>query len=222
MKVCTDACLFGAWTANYIINNELPCSNILDIGSGTGLLSLILAQQLNNSNIQAVEIDTAAARQAGENFADSPWSERLRIFNTSIQSFSSAQQYDFIIINPPFFQNDLASPNTQRNVALHSHQLSLEELIVAIQVHLSANGHFGVLLPYHRTQLFETLALSSGFYIHQKTLVRQTPAHTFFRSMLLVGRAQKEVKQTTIVIKDGSGNYTEAFISLLKDYYLYL
>ena len=222
MKVCTDACLFGAWTANCIINNELPCSNILDIGAGTGLLSLILAQQLNNSNIQAVEIDTAAARQAGENFADSPWSERLRIFNTSIQSFSSAQQYDFIIINPPFFQNDLASPNTQRNVALHSHQLSLEELIAAIQVHLSAHGHFAVLLPYHRTQLFETLALSAGFYLHEKTLVRQTPAHTFFRSMLLVGRAQKEVKQTTIVIKDGSGNYTEAFISLLKDYYLYL
>src|SRR4051812_22143383 len=79
MKVCTDACLFGAWTTNSIINKKLPSSNILDIGSGTGLLSLMLAQQLNNSIIHVVEIDAAAARQADENFTASPWSEQLFI-----------------------------------------------------------------------------------------------------------------------------------------------
>jgi tRNA1Val (adenine37-N6)-methyltransferase len=222
MKVCTDACLFGAWTASSIINKKLPGSNILDIGAGTGLLSLMLAQQLNNSIIHAIEIDASAARQSGENFAASPWHKQLNVFNTSIQSFSPTQQYDFIITNPPFFQNDLASQNAQRNVALHNHQLSLEELIAAIQTQLSAQGHFAVLLPYHRTQSFEVLAIGSGFYLQQKTLVQQTPIHACFRSMLLFGREQEEVKEATIVIKEVSGNYTEAFVSLLKDYYLYL
>ena len=222
MKVCTDACLFGAWTTSNIIIKELPSSNILDIGAGTGLLSLMLAQQLKKSIIRAVEVDTAAVRQASENFAASPWRDQLKVFNTSIQSFSPAQQYDFIITNPPFFQNNLASPNAQRNVALHGHQLSLEELVAAIQMHLSAKGHFAVLLPYHRTPLFETLALSVGFYLHQKTLVQQTSTHSFFRSMLLFGREQKTCEQMTIIIKDVRGDYTDAFVSLLKDYYLYL
>jgi tRNA1Val (adenine37-N6)-methyltransferase len=222
MKVCTDACLFGAWTASTITTGKLPASYILDIGAGTGLLSLMLAQQLNSSIIHAVEIDAAAAKEAGENFVASPWGEQLYIFNTAIQSFSQAQQYDFIITNPPFFQNDLASPNAQRNVALHSHQLSLEELITAIQTYLSAHGHFAVLLPYHRTQSFEALAQHAGFYLLQKSLVQQTPKHAPFRSMLLFGREQKTCEQTTIIIKETLGNYTEGFIRLLKDYYLYL
>src|SRR3954470_19398265 len=102
MKVCTDACLFGAWTASIIDKEKLPADYILDIGAGTGLLSLMLAQLLNNSTIHAVEIDADATKQAGENFTASLWSERLNIFNTSIQSFNPAQQYDFIITNPPF------------------------------------------------------------------------------------------------------------------------
>jgi tRNA1Val (adenine37-N6)-methyltransferase len=222
MKVCTDACLFGAWTASIIDKEKLPADYILDIGAGTGLLSLMLAQLLNNSTIHAVEIDADATKQAGENFTASLWSERLNIFNTSIQSFNPAQQYDFIITNPPFFQNDLASPNAQRNTALHSHQLSLEELIAAIQMHLSAYGHFAVLLPYHRTQLFVALAENTGFYLQHKALVQQTPKHAPFRSMMLFGREEKVYQQTTIIIKDAAGNYTDDFISLLKDYYLYL
>lgn len=222
MKVCTDACLFGAWAANKIVTKKLQSNSILDIGTGTGLLSLMLAQQLSNSSIHAIEIDTDAAKQASENFAASPWHGRLHVVNTPIQSFSSSLQYDFIISNPPFFQNDLASNNTQRNVALHSHQLSLEELLTAIQMHLSATGYFAILLPYHRTTVFESLAQKADFYLHQKTVVQQTPIHAPFRSMLLLGREQKGFEQATIIIKDKAGNYTDAFVALLKDYYLYL
>src|SRR5437763_249939 len=118
MKVCTDACLFGAWTVSTITNEKLPAGYVLDIGAGTGLLSLMLVQQLKNSIIHAIEIDGAAAKQAGENFVASPWGEQLNIFNTAIQSFSPTQRYDFITTNPPFFQDDLASPNAQRNIAL--------------------------------------------------------------------------------------------------------
>jgi len=222
MKVCTDACLFGAWAANNIIRRKLTYHYILDIGAGTGLLSLMLAQQLNNSGIDAVELDAAAAKQAEENFTASPWQAQLQVFNTAIQSFSPKQQYDFIITNPPFFQNDSASSSAQRNIALHSHQLSFGELITAIQTYLAAQGHFAALLPFHRTQQFEVLAQGAGFYLQQKTLVQQTPKHPPFRSMLLFSREQHVTEQSMIIIRDAAGNYTEAFISLLKDYYLYL
>ncbi len=222
MKVCTDACLFGAWTAKIIIHKQLPCNLILDIGTGTGLLPLMLMQQSGNSQIDAVEIDTAAAKQAAANFAASLWQERLRVFNTPIQSFTSPGQYHFIITNPPFFQNDLASSDAQRNVALHSHQLSLEELLAAVQKHLTATGHFAILLPYHRTPSFELLAQKAGFYLHIKTKVQQTPVHPPFRSMLLFGKAQKAVESSTIIIKNKEGNYSEEFTALLQAYYLYL
>jgi len=182
----------------------------------------MLAQQLSNSIIHAVEIDVDAAKQASENFAASPWHRQLHVVNAPIQSFSSSLQYGFIVSNPPFFQNDLASNNAQRNVALHSHQLSLEELLTAIQMHLSATGHFAILLSCHRTTVFESLAQKAGFYVHQKTVVQQTPAHAPFRSMLFFGREQKEPERATIIIKDKAGNYTDAFVALLKDYYLYL
>lgn len=222
MKVCTDACLFGAWVANSIVTEKLLSNYILDIGAGTGLLSLMLAQELNTSNIHAIEIEEAAAKQALDNVSASPWHERIHIFNTSIQAFHSSQQYDFIISNPPFFENDLASKNAQRNVALHSHQLGLEELLTAVQKQLTASGHFAVLLPFHRTHAFEALAQKAKFYLHQKALVQQTPAHVPFRSMLLFGREQKTLKKTSIIIKDSDGKYTDAFIALLKPYYLYL
>ena len=222
MKVCTDACLFGAWVAKIIAVKKLQSKYILDIGAGTGLLSLMLAQQLTNSHIQAVEIEEAAAKQATDNFAASPWHNRLQLLNTSIQSLAATKQYNFIISNPPFFQNDLASNNEQRNVALHSHRLSLEELLTAIQKHLTAEGHFAVLLPFHRTAMFEALAINTGFYLQHKTLVQQTPTHAPFRSMLLCGKEQQPPEETNIIIKNKEGKYSNEFVTLLKDYYLYL
>lgn len=223
MKVCTDACLFGAWTASAIGNEKLPGQTILDIGAGTGLLSLMLAQQNSKSVLHAVEIDAGAAKQAKENFASSPWHARLQVFNTAIQSFPGAKQYDFVITNPPFFQNDLASPNAQRNIALHSRQLSLETLVIAIQIHLAPDGHFAVLLPYYRATVFDLLAQQAGYYLQQKTSVQQTPAHTPFRGMLLYGKEQQSsIEQSSIIIKDAAGNYTDAFAALLHAYYLYL
>lgn len=222
MKVCTDACLFGAWIANNITTKKLKSNSILDIGAGTGLLSLMLAQLLSNSILHAIEIEEAAAKQAAENFAASPWHQQLNVFNSPIQLFLPPLKYDFIISNPPFFHNDLASKNAQRNIAIHSHQLSLEELMIAIKTHLTSDGHFAILLPFHRMHIFETQAQTAGFYIQQKTLVQQTPAHPPFRSMLLFGRKLRVPEQTTLIIKDTVGEYTDAFIALLKDYYLFL
>lgn len=228
MKVTTDACLFGAWAASLIKNEKLIISNCLDIGTGTGLLSLMLAQKLS-AQIHAVEIDEVAGNQARENFISSPWKERLHIHQTSIQQFSNPpinqltnkpiNLFDFIITNPPFFDNDLKSDDQKRNLALHSSSLSLEELLEAIKLNLSANGKFAILLPYHRTVYF--IELAKGFYLEQKTLVKQTEKHPYFRSMLLFGSQPISTNESEIIIKKNN-QYSETFTDLLKDYYLHL
>ncbi len=228
MKVCTDACLFGAWAVESLElkaqSLKLKAQKILDIGTGTGLLSLMLAQKFTDVLIDAVEMDEAAAMQAAANFQASPWKERLKVYNTIIQQFnqSTNQHYNFIICNPPFFDNDLKSIDAQRNLALHSEALSLEELIIAIDNNLKADGNFAVLLPYHRTKYFEELAAAKNFHLAEKMLVKQTPKHGYFRSMLLFGREPFATVEKEIIIKNESNAYTNEFATLLKDYYLNL
>ena len=220
MKVTTDACLFGAWVAA-TINQQLPSVNrLLDIGTGTGLLSLMLVQKCN-AQIDAVEIDKPTAIQAQQNFVASPWNVRLQVYNTSIQQLNPShhQNYNFIIANPPFFDNDLKSNDTKRNLALHGASLSLEELLTAIQKLLVNDGEFAILLPYHRTDYFIEIATKKGFHLHMKNLVKQTPHHTYFRAMLWFGYKAKKMQQTEIIIKEKSV-YSSVFAALLKDYYL--
>lgn len=213
MKVCTDACLFGAWVARHI-----NAPRVLDIGTGTGLLSLMMAQQ-SEAIIDAVEIDKNAYVQATENFKESPWSERLNIYHVAIQDYDN-DQYDLIISNPPFFNNDLKSPDTARNLALHSEALSLQELLVAVKRLLKNEGIFAVLLPYHRANYFEQLLEDNSLAINKKMLVRQTGEHPYFRVFYFVSRNKTAFSTEEIVIKNAENKYTEPFTALLKDYYL--
>lgn len=219
MKVCTDACLFGAWTAH---SSQLMACSVLDIGCGTGLL-LMLAQKLPDAVFDAVEIDEAAAEQAKENFDTSLWKERLNIYHTSIQQFADAanKKYDIIISNPPFYENDLRSNNTKRNLALHSSDLKLEELINIADLLLNNDGDFFVLLPYRRTKKFEVL-IERRFFIKEKVFIKQTPKHNYFRSMFWLTKRTTSLEQSEIIIMNEDGKYTTEFIELLKDYYLYL
>ena len=223
MKVTTDACLFAAWCAT-IVNRELSTVNrLLDIGTGTGLLSLMIAQKNSNTIIDAVEIDEQAAMQAASNFQSSLWSEKLNVHHSSIQQYNPTNRlYDFIISNPPFFNNDLKSDNTKRNLALHGEALSLEELLLSVQKNITENGKFAILLPYHRTDYFEKLMKDELFSLEEKVLVKQTPHHPYFRSMLLFSKNTSAAKQKEIMIKDEFNDYSTEFIELLKDYYLYL
>ena len=224
MKVTTDACLFGAWCADVVHRQQTTVNHLLDIGTGTGLLSLFIAQKNNANFIDAVEIDNSAATEAAVNFQASPWKERLLIHQTAIQQFapSSHKAYDFIISNPPFFNNDLKSNDHKRNLALHSEELSLKELLYAIKTHLTSTGKFAVLLPYHRSDYFEKLAGEYPFYIEEKLSIKQTPQHSFFRTMLLFSATKTQTATKEIIIKDGFNDYSTAFKDLLKDYYLYL
>jgi tRNA1Val (adenine37-N6)-methyltransferase len=220
MKVCTDGCLFGAWLCNRLQIKGYKPRNVLDIGTGTGLLSLILAQKVD-ALIDAVEIDEAAAEQAFENMDASPWRDRLRVICSDVRIVHLGKKYDLIISNPPFFENDLKSGDPKRNLALHGESLNLEELLLTIKSNLADIGKFALLLPYHRKNEFENLAAAEGFFLEEEASVKQTPTHSFFRAMLLFGTAAATAKVSTITIRQ-EDEYTPEFAALLKDYYLKL
>ena len=222
MKVCTDACIFGSWVAEKITTMQLPVVTCLDIGTGTGLLSLILAQKNPNTTIDAVEIEENAYQQAKENFSNSQWNKRLKIFHSDVKNFVSPQKYDLIICNPPFYENELLSKEKNKNIAKHNEALTLKNLITIIKTHMNAAGYFAVLLPYYRIKYFEDLAEESNFFLKHKLLIRQTPKHDFFRGILFFSKVRSSFTINELTIKNKEGNYTNDFVSLLKDYYLRL
>jgi len=219
MKVCTDACLFGAYIADEL--QQHPKSNMLDIGTGTGLLSLMLAQK-TNALIDTVEIDEAAFNQAKENINKSSYKGKIKIFNTDILKFNAGKKYDGIISNPPFFEADLKSNNEKKNAAKHDSTLTLAVLLNVIDKNLTADGFFAVLLPFSRSIYFETETAKLNFHLSKKIMVKQTPKHNYFRTILLFTRNTSVAEQSELIIKNEEGNYNTEFIYLLKDYYLYL
>ena len=218
MKVCTDSCLFGAWVADKIERKTIQPERILDIGSGTGLLSLMIAQK-TNAKIDAVEIDERSFLQTKENFAESEWSQQLHAFHADIKPWPSSCKYDLIISNPPFFENDLKSATLHKNIAKHHDALTLADLLNSIKELLSEEGKFTVLLPFHRAEYFKKITEENRFYLLEELLVNQTPKHAYFRALLFFGTKKQTHVSKELVIKEG-GNYTSAFNFLLKDYYL--
>ena len=221
MKVCTDACIFGAGIANIILNSKSLISNCLDIGTGTGLLSLMIAQK-TKAVIDAIEIEEDAVNQAKENFSNSPWKQRLQAFHTDIKHFVSPVKYDFIISNPPFYQNDLISPLKTKNVAKHSTGLNLDELPGVIKNLLNKAGSFAVLLPYHRIAYFENLASEHYFFLNEKWLIKPTAEHDYIRGFLLFNQTSDTPVIKELIIKNQEGKYTDDFIRLMSEYYLAL
>ena len=221
MKVCTDSCVFGAWIANKIESRIISPNKILDIGTGTGLLSLMLAQK-TSAKIDAVEINSNAFNQANENFNASPWNEHLQAFHADIKNWKTKTTYDLIISNPPFFENDLKPDEIDKDTAKHDEGLKLIDLIQSIKQHINSKGYFAVLLPFHRVQYFENLAEENNFYLLDELLIRQTPKHEYFRGILFFSVQKNNVIINELTIKNEAGNYTEEFIELLKDYYLAL
>ncbi len=221
LKVSTDSCLFGAWIAAEIENEKLKVKSALDIGAGTGLLMLMLAQKCD-AIIDGIEIDEPSFEQAKENIEASPWKERLNLLHADVKQFNFTEKYDLIISNPPFYEGDLKAGAANRNVAMHDAGLKLDELIKIVEANLADDGNFAVLLPFARADYMIALAAVANLHLQRHVQVKQSVKHGYFRSLLLFIRVKTDAVVEELAIKDESNNYTAAFVQLLKDYYLYL
>lgn len=217
MKVCTESCVFGA------LVEAVEPDRMLDIGTGTGLLSLMVAQKFS-CLIEAVEMEAGAYRQALANFKASPWADRITLFHTTIQEFSlkTQQRYDLIVCNPPFFSNHLLSPSQARNMAMHNQTLSHFDLAEAIQKLLAESGLAYILHPPVEANIFDGIALGKSLYVQKRTQLMHHAHGAVLRYITVYGKAPKTYDLDTFIIKDGAGAYTNEFIEKLKPYYLYL
>ncbi len=215
MKVCTDACILGASTEVMDVNR------ILDIGTGTGLLSLMLAQR-TNAQIDAVEIDEDAYRQALMNVQVSKFSEKIEVHHQRIQDFTSTETYDLIISNPPFYQQSLKSPDAKANKALHAVELTFDDLIDSVLRLLSIDGKFVVLLPPFEIEKLIRIAQKKGLYLSKKMSIHHDESKPIFRviAIFLTQKISDLEERTLVIHKEDSKTYSNEFRDLLKDYYL--
>ena len=211
MKVCTDACLFGAWIASEINKNKID--RVLDIGAGTGLLSLMVAQG-TDAVIDAVEIDDNAYSQAAGNFAASPWKDRLTVHLCAIQQFEPGRKYDLVISNPPFYEGSLPSPDRKKNEAMHSISLNAVELFASMKRLHAPKGRIAILIPFSRVDAIEKIIIDSALHVIKKVTVKQTEKHAPFRCMYMLSDVFSGFEERKITVGD------DEFNTLLKNYYL--
>lgn len=218
MKVGTDGVLLGAWTP---INHN-P-NSILDIGAGTGIIALMLAQRTSAEQIDALEIDEDAYEQATDNFENSPWSDRLFCYHAGLDEFveEPEDEYDLIVCNPPFYTEDYKTDNEQRDLARFSDAMPFEELIEAADLLLSENGIFSVIIPHKEEEIFIDLANEFELYPIKITRVKGTPTSEIKRSLLAFSRnKQDDFPVDELIIETARHIYTEEYIALTKDFYL--
>ncbi|GAO43919.1 tRNA1(Val) (adenine(37)-N6)-methyltransferase [Flavihumibacter petaseus] len=222
LKVCTDACVFGAWTVDQLKQEGTfhPVAG-LDIGTGTGLLSLQLVQELQ-VQMDAIEIDQGSAEEAAENFDSSLWREQLRVYHQDARTFVPDRQYQLMVSNPPFFDDDLLPKHAGRRMAKHESGMGLEWLLAACSQWLETGGYLSLLLPADRNTSAVELAGKEGLTLHRMAWLKQTGQHAPFRCLLLFRKgivATVMPEAETIVIRE-NGFYSDRFDALMAPFYL--
>ncbi len=219
MKIGTDAVLLGSWT------DTENAASILDIGTGSGILALMMAQKSeSNVNIDAVEIDKPSAYTAENNFKKSPWRNRISVFNMAIIDFthSLSKKYDLIICNPPFFEDSLLSDNSVKNVAKHNVKLNFKELLCHVVLLLNEEGRFGVIIPYDKRDVFFSLCLEKQLYCERMLTVIPVEGKKPNRIFMAWRKTQNKIicMQNILYIRNRYQNYTEDYLSLTRDFLL--
>ncbi len=217
MKVGTDGVLLGAWV------DVANAKNTLDIGTGTGLIALMMAQRSVSTLITAIEIDSEAACQATENVLNSPWKDRIEVVNADLLDFNCSKRYDVIVSNPPYFSQSLPSPNKQRTLARHNDHLTYSALIQKVATLLSENGRFSVIISYDHKDEFIQLASQSRLYLQRIVAVKTTPTSVFRRVLLefsFVESIVEQLKVEELLIERERHQYSTEYINLTKDFYL--
>jgi tRNA1Val (adenine37-N6)-methyltransferase len=218
MKIGTDGVLLGAWVP---IDNS--ANTILDIGTGTGIIALMLAQRCDAQQIDALEIDENAYEQAVDNFESSPWSDRLFCFHAGLDEFveEPEDEYDLIVSNPPFYVEDYRSDNAQRDLARFQEAMPFEDLVEAAALLLSENGVFAVIIPFKEEENFLALAKEYELFPIKITRVKGTHETQIVRSLLAFRRYELSVLSADeLVIEINRHEYTDDYIALTKEFYL--
>jgi tRNA1Val (adenine37-N6)-methyltransferase len=213
MKVGTDGVLLGAW---------VDCSRVetvLDVGTGSGLIALMLAQR-SPAIIDAVDIDKDACRQAQINFENSPFRERLNIYRSSFPDFSPKMKYDLIVSNPPYFSRSLLSPDKGRTQARHNDTLPFEDLMGKSASLLSPDGKLSLILPFDAFDRIHALAEENGLFLNRKTLVSPLQDRAPKRILLEYSRHDCSLIENRLSIEKSHHVYSEEYIALTKDFYL--
>lgn len=217
MKIGTDGCLLGAWAD--VSNAE----SILDIGTGSGIVALMLVQRNKNAFVDAIEIDNEAHLQSKNNFLNSPWNKNFTPIHSAIQTYvkNCHKKYDLIVSCPPYFVNSMKSTDQKRKLARHTDSLQFEELIAIAKRLLSINGKFSVIIPFHLADLFKEKALIEGFYITKSTNVYPREKGEPMRILFQMENQKKECHNDSIAILEEKGNlYTSDYKELTKEFYI--
>ncbi len=218
MKIGTDGVLLGAWTP--LENNP---KSVLDIGTGTGIIAIMLAQRSTAQQIDALEIDESAFEQAVENFENSPWGDRLFCFHAGLDEFveEPEDEYDLIVSNPPFFSEEYRSENEQRDLARFQEAMPFEDLVEAADLLLSENGIFSVIIPFNEEDRFIELCANVELFPIKVTRVKGAQNTKIIRSLLAFKRFELSVLTSDeLVIEISRHEYTPEYIALTKDFYL--
>ncbi len=218
MRVGTDGVLLGVWAS--LGKSKLA----LDIGTGTGIIALIIAQR-SEARIDALDLEHGAILDAQINFSQSPWSDRLNAHEISIQDFAKKTtiKYDSIVCNPPFFNNALKAKAENRSIARHTHALSFNDLVKSVSQLLTENGHFSVILPAENEQIFRNIAANFNLFAKQITRVKPKPSKPPVRVLIEFQFDSKNYTENELTIEtEVHHEYTAEFRTLVKDFYLKL
>lgn len=214
MKVGTDGVLLGAWA------NLSNSQYVLDIGTGTGLITLMLAQRNENIQITAIDIDQEAVEQAEENFISSPWKDRINVKLQDVVTYQPINLFDTIVSNPPYFTNSLKCPNEQRSTARHTDTLSIDNLLARSSELLSEKGKVSFVFPYDQTEKIIQIAQREGLFLSRYTKVKPRPDLPPKRSLLEFGKEKVNCEANELTIELSRHIYTDDYIALTRDFYL--
>ena len=216
MKVGTDGTLLGAWA----LASESPC-RILDIGTGTGLIALMMAQRYPQAKVTAIDIDDGAVRQAKENVSASPFVDRINVIKADVLTIEEEEKYDSIVCNPPFFEDSLTCPDPQRTEARHTVSLGYRQLMEAAFRLLKDDGHFSLIIPSDCRERLESEAHLRGFFLSRVCSIQTTPKKAPKRYMIELSKQPVNVVDTTNGILESSPQVrSDWYRELTKEFYI--
>lgn len=214
MRINTDGVMLAAMAS------QVQPMRILDIGTGTGVIALMMAQRFPEAIIDAVEIDETAALRAGQNFKASPFFGRLHAFCSAIETYETTEKYDLIITNPPFFINDLRNPEIRKSLARHASEDFFESLVLKAAAMLSEEGRFWLILPVKQADFVLDVATKKKLFLQQEISICSDKNKPVIRKIICLGRIAAPTDRTKFYIYETEGVYTEVYRHLLRDFFL--